>query len=170
MKKPPLTIIAALASNNVIGTNNDIPWHIPEDLKRFMKLTSHHKIIMGRNTFESLPGGPLKNREHIIISRSIKTDHPQCTVVTSVEGALAMCDTNSENFVIGGGGIYKLFLPLCSKMYLTHIQIEIEGNVFFPEFDKSEWKVNCEEIQVSKSGLQFRYCYYNRRKNSYNLN
>ena len=153
-----LSIIAAVASNNAIGKNNDLLWHISEDLKYFKKTTNGHTIIMGRKTFESFPNGPLPNRNHIILSKSVGVATESCTWVKSVEEAIAEADDERENFIIGGGSIYKLFLPYVNKMYLTHVQKDFDAEVYFPTYKASEWELlKGEEKTDEKSGLQYSF-------------
>lgn len=143
-----ITLIAAAAENNALGKNNEMIWHLPDDFKRFKKLTSGHDIILGRKTYESLDG-PLPNRKHIIITRqknyAEQVDASCCIVVESMEEAIAKTDANEENFVIGGGEIYKLALPLADKIELTRVHGTFEADAYFPEFDTAEWKLETEE-------------------------
>lgn len=135
-----ISIIAAVARNGVIGSGNQMPWHIGEDLKRFKAITSGHPVVMGRKTFESL-GRPLPNRRNVVISRNPAYDAPGAEVVFSLGEALAMFSPEEEVFIIGGGEIYRQALPLSDRIYLTHVEAEVEGDTRFPEFDPGEWKV-----------------------------
>lgn len=138
-----LSIIAAVARNGVIGKNNDLIWHLPEDLKRFKKLTQGHKIIMGRKTFESLPG-VLPNRHHIILTRDndFSIDDSNVEVVYSLQQVIETYkSTNEEVFVIGGGEIYTQFLPHTNKLYLTKVKKDFEGDTYFPQIKLDEWHV-----------------------------
>ncbi len=138
-----ISIIVAIASNNAIGKNNDLLWHLPNDLKRFKRLTTGHKIIMGRNTFLSLPIRPLPNRTSIVITDD-KNDHfPGASCVYSVEEAIQHVEPGEEAFIIGGGMVYKQFLPLAAKLYLTLVHHDFDADTFFPEINYSEW----EEIE-----------------------
>lgn len=142
-----LSIIVAKAKNNVIGKNNKLIWNIPDDLKRFRKLTTGHTIIMGRKTFESL-GRVLPNRLHIILStdRNYKVDDENVQVINDVNEIDKYINDEEEHFVIGGAMIYKLLMPKCSKLYITQIEKEFEGDAFFPEINKEEWKIVNEEM------------------------
>jgi dihydrofolate reductase len=142
------SIIVAIAENRAIGKNNDLLWYISNDLKRFKQLTTGHSIIMGRNTFFSLPKGPLPNRRNIIISDKIedyelekKYEDKDCKVVDSIEKAIEICNPTEENFIIGGGSIYKQFLPHADNLYLTLVHEKVlDADVFFPEYSSKDWK------------------------------
>ena len=140
-----ISLIAAVAQNNVIGRNNDLPWHLPDDFQFFKSKTSRHPIIMGRKSLESL-GKPLPKRTNIVITRDPGRIAPSFTekgviVTGSLEEALqeAKRVNDHEIFVIGGAEIYKQALPIATTLYLTEIQQQYEGDAHFPEFDKSEW-------------------------------
>lgn len=138
-----LSIIVAVASNGVIGGDNSLLWHVSEDLKRFKQLTLGHTIVMGRKTFESLPG-VLPKRNHVVITRdkNFSVDSPFVTVVHSIDELIAEYgDSDKEVFIIGGGEIYKQTLPYAKKFYLTEILKDFEGDTLFPQYDKNEWKV-----------------------------
>ncbi len=160
-----LSIIVAVASNGAIGKGNDLLWHISDDLKRFKKLTSGNTIIMGRKTFESLPGGPLPNREHIILTRDKSYKVPGCFVTGSIDDVLRKCDEEKENFVIGGGEIYRLFMPYCTKMYLTRVDKSFEADTFFPEVDFEIWKADFEsdKMKDDRSGIEYQYVNFIRK-------
>ncbi len=138
-----VSIIAALGRNNELGKDNQLLWHLSEDLKRFKRITTGHLIIMGRKTFDSLPG-VLPEREHIVISRdrSFSIPDERVKVVHSIEEALTLLKEEEENFVIGGGEIYRQFLPYTERLYLTIIDKEFPtADTFFPEIDYREWEV-----------------------------
>ncbi|MDA3942495.1 MAG: dihydrofolate reductase [Bacteroidetes bacterium] len=141
------SIIVAIAKNRAIGRNNDLLWYISEDLKRFKRITTGHTVIMGRNTFKSLPKGPLPKRKNIVI-----TDNPEdctlpemypdrdCMMVDSIKKAMDACNPKDENFVIGGESIYKQFLPYADRLYLTLIHENVtDADVFFPDFAPEKW-------------------------------
>lgn len=163
-----LSIIAAIGRKNELGKDNSLLWHLPEDLKRFKQITIGHPIIMGRKTFQSLPG-ILPDREHIVITRdsSFSVPDKRVKVVHSIEEALAIIDQEEENFVIGGGEIYRQLLPFAEKLYLTIIDEEFPAaDTFFPEIDYGEWEV-IEEIAGlvdDKSQLSYRWVDLNRKK------
>lgn len=153
-----LSIIAAVAANGAIGKGNDLLWHLSDDLKYFKRLTSGHKIIMGRKTFESFPNGPLPKREHVILSRSENAPQERCSFVKTVEEAIALADEKDENFVIGGGKIYELFLPFVAKMYLTHVRSDFDADTFFPAYNRAYWELHSGELHKDeKSGLQYSF-------------
>ncbi len=136
-----ITLIAALSRNRIIGKNNDLPWHLPDDMKFFMETTKDHCVIMGRKNYESLPlkFRPLPERTNIVVTRQRNFVAEGCQVVHSLEDALASANQKSDEeiFVIGGAEIYKLALPYAHKLYLTEIEAEIEGDTYFPLFDKT---------------------------------
>lgn len=140
-----ITLIAAVAENNALGKDNQMIWHLPDDFKRFRQLTTGHHIIMGRKTFESLPG-MLSNRTHVIITRQTDYKYEGCIVVNSLDEALAACPQNEEVFIIGGGEIYKQAIDKADKIELTQVYgTSPEADAFFPEIDKTEWKL-VEEV------------------------
>lgn len=145
-----LSIIVAVAKNNVIGKDNKLIWHLPADLKRFKELTTGKTIIMGRKTFESL-GRVLPNRKHIVLTKnkSWKYDDSQVKVITSIDELEKEIKDEEENFVIGGASIYKMLMPYANKMYITKIEEEFEGDTFFPDIDEKEWN-----IIETKSGVK----------------
>lgn len=156
-----LSIIVATAKNNVIGGDNKLLWHISEDLKRFKEITSGNTIIMGRKTFESLPG-ILPNRKHVVITRdkNFKVDSEMVEVIHSVDEILSTyAQSSNEAFIIGGGQIYEATLPFVKKLYLTEVQNDFDGDTKFPIINENEWKIefNSEEKKDAKSGLQFKF-------------
>lgn len=140
-----LIIIAAAAENNALGINNDLPWHLPDDFKRFKSLTTGHKIIMGRKTLESFPR-PLPNREHVVVSRdaNYKPKFP-CTLFHSLEDAIAYVKEDPVAFIIGGGQIYKQGMEFATKIELTRVHASVDADTFFPEIDLNQWKLIHEE-------------------------
>lgn len=152
-----ISIICAVASNNVIGNDNKLIWHIPSDLKRFKNITSGHPMIMGRKTFESLPG-ILPNRKHIIITRNedYKIDDERVEIFNSVEDVLHKYkDSNEEVFVIGGGEIYKLFINYADKMYLTMLNKAFEGDTYFPEIDMNNWMIDNKSENIIENEIEY---------------
>lgn len=157
-----LSIIVAKAKNNVIGKDNQLIWHISEDLKRFKKLTSGHNIIMGRKTFESL-GRVLPNRFHIVLSndKKLEIDDRNVKVINDVSELQEYIDSDEENFVIGGASIYKLLLPISGKLYITQIYEDFEGDTYFPEINQDEWKmIEKEEGQKDENDFRYEYITY----------
>jgi dihydrofolate reductase len=153
-----ISIIAALARNRTIGRGNTMPWRLPEDLKRFKRLTIGHAVIMGRKTFESI-GTPLTGRNNIVITRSADWSRAGCVVVNSLEAALAAIRGPEEAFVIGGAQIYALAMPLARRLYLTEIERDFEGDAFFPEFDRSQWREISRERHASGGAEGFDYAF-----------
>jgi dihydrofolate reductase len=139
-----ISLIAALSKNRVIGKDNDLPWHLPDDMKYFMQTTKAHHVIMGRKNYQSIPEKfrPLPNRTNIVVTRQQNFDAPNCTVVNSIEAALEIARNNNEHevFIIGGAEIYNQGLASANKLYLTEIEAEINGDTYFPDFNKSEWR------------------------------
>lgn len=144
-----LSVIVAMAHNRVIGLNNQMPWHLPADLAWFKKNTLNKPVIMGRKTFESI-GRPLPNRHNIVISRQIESiDNKISNVswVKSIDEAISLAQKQQpdEVFIIGGGNIYKQVLPLIDRLYLTHIDAELQGDTYFPDYLPEQWQVIYQE-------------------------
>ena len=156
-----LSIIVALAKNRAIGINNTLPWHLPEDLKRFKQLTMGHHIIMGRKTYESL-GRLLPGRKTVIVTRNLDYQVAGALVVHSLQEAMQVSETDSEAFVIGGAELYQQAIGLADKLYLTQIDQTFAGDAFFPEFDMREWRLLEQQIHISEGGLPFQYLSYQR--------
>ena len=161
-----LSIIVAKAKNNIIGKENKLIWKLPEDLKRFKELTTGHTIIMGRKTFESL-GRVLPNRKHIVFSKNpeLKIDDKNVQVVHSVIEIKEYIDNEEENFVIGGAVIYDLLMPYVTKMYVTEINQEFDGDASFPKISLESWKEVSREkgIKNEENPLDFDYVVYKRK-------
>ena len=157
MKK--VSIIVAIARNFAIGKDNQLLWHIPADLKRFKRITSGHQVIMGKLTYESLPFRPLKNRTNIVITDKQGETFEGCTTVYSIDEALNLCDDTEESFVIGGGSIYRQFLPYCNKLYLTMIDKDFEADTFFYQVDLDQWKLVEREDIAFDDELGFSYSF-----------
>jgi dihydrofolate reductase len=154
-----ISIIVAIARNLAIGKNNDLLWHIPEDLKRFKKLTTGHTIIMGKRTFESLPTKPLPNRRSIVITDIPGEVIPGCIMAYSIEDALALCDPDNENFIIGGGSVYRQFMPHADRLYLTIVHKDYDADIFYPEINFDEWIERDREDCNAMDTLGFDYSY-----------
>ncbi len=161
-----LSIIVAKAKNNIIGKENKLIWKLPADLKRFKELTTGHTIIMGRKTFESL-GRVLPNRKHIIFSQNpeLKIDNENVQVVHSMLEIQEYIENKEENFVIGGAMIYNLLMPYVTKMYVTEINKEFEGDAFFPKINPEMWEEVSREkgIKDEENPLDFDYVIYERK-------
>lgn len=157
----PISIIVAIADNMAIGKNNDLLFHLPNDLKRFKEITTGHTVIMGKRTYESLPRRPLPNRENMVISDVPNDKIEGCTMAYSIEDAVEKCSSDSESFIIGGGMVYKQFLPIANKLYLTFVHKEFDADVFFPEINFDEWIEEEREDIPFNEELGFSYSYVN---------
>lgn len=139
-----ISIIAALSENRVIGKNNDLPWHLPDDMKYFMQTTKGHYVIMGRKNYESIPEKfrPLPNRTNIVVTRQKNFVAEHCLVVHSLEEGLHLAEKaqQEEVFIIGGAEIYAQGFAKANRLYLTEIHGTIDGDTYFPEFNKNHWK------------------------------
>ncbi|WP_295673441.1 dihydrofolate reductase [uncultured Mucilaginibacter sp.] len=133
-----ISIVVAISENHVIGKDNKLLWYLPNDLKHFKEITSGHTVIMGRKTYESV-GKPLPRRRNIIITRQAISIEG-CEVVNSIEAALALCADEEEVFIVGGAEIYKQSMHLTDRIYLTIVHKVYDGDSFFPEINKSEWR------------------------------
>ena len=155
-----LSIIVAKAKNNIIGKDNKLLWHIPDDLKRFKELTINHNIIMGRKTFESI-GKILPNRKHIIFSQNpdFKIDNENIEIVHSMLQIQQYIEDENENFVIGGAMIYNLLMPYVTKMYVTEIDKDFEGDTVFPRINTEVWQEVSREDGPKDEENDFKYQY-----------
>ena len=147
-------MIAALSRNRVIGRNNSLPWHLPEDLKHFKRVTMGKPLLMGRKTFESI-GRALPGRTNIVLTRQPAFAAPGIVVVTDPQQALqlAQAETAEELMVIGGEEIYRLMLPMSSRLYLTEVDVQVEGDAYFPEFDPAQWRqLRREDFSAGNAG------------------
>ncbi len=149
-----VSIIAAMAKNRVIGSGGAIPWHLPNELQLFKRVTVGHHIIMGRKTYESI-GRLLPGRATVIVTRQPGYRAPGARVVHSLEEAIAACNGDDEVFVIGGGELYRAALPLADRIYLTTVDAEPAGDTYMPEFDLAEW----QEISAQSFGADDRHRY-----------
>ncbi len=155
-----VSAIVAIAENNVMGKDNDIPWYLPADLKYFKKTTLGHHIIMGRKTYQSI-GNPLPKRTNIIITRNPFFIASGCISTNSIEQALSVALENGEEeaFIIGGAEIYKLSIPYLDKLYITKVDLNIKGDTFFPEIDFSNWNLISEEPHEKNGKNEFDYTF-----------
>ncbi len=158
-----LSLIVAKAENNVIGKDNKLLWHLPEDLKRFKNLTTGHTIIMGRKTFESL-GRVLPNRKHVVFTQNpnFKVDDVNVKIVHSLSDIQEYVEDKNENFVIGGEKIYNLLMPYVSKMYITEIHKDFDGDTFFPNVDLESWKETSRE-KMNADDFDYDFVVYERK-------
>jgi dihydrofolate reductase len=157
-----LSTIVAIANNRVIGVNNTLPWHLPEDLKRFRTLTMGHHIIMGRKTYDSL-GRLLPGRTTVIVTRNNDFKVEGALIAHSLQDAIALCKDDDEAFLIGGAELYQEGLKLSSKLYITEIVLDVEGDAYFPEYSSDAWLETSREAHVSEQGLAFNYVTYVRK-------
>lgn len=158
-----ISIIWAMGKNRELGLDLEIPWHIPNDFKHFKKITSGHSVIMGLKTFQSL-GKPLPNRRNIVLDFT-KQDIKGVEFATSIPESISMVKEEDEAFVIGGASIYKQFLQVADKLYMTYIDHEFIANIFFPEFDLDEWKLIKEEkgLKNDKNPYDYYFREYERK-------
>ena len=161
-------IIAAIGKNMVIGSNGKIPWHLPEDLKRFKEMTKGKIVVMGRKTYESI-NGHLPERLNIVITSQKKYNAPECLLCPDIETVLyfAKQDKNSEVFFIGGESIFKEALKIADKMFLTFINQDFEGDAFFPNFNPNEWEqTGCEKGKTDdENSYEYWFVTFSRKQN-----
>ncbi|MES2636910.1 MAG: dihydrofolate reductase [Pseudomonadota bacterium] len=157
-----LSIIVAVANDNVIGINNGLPWHLPEDLKRFRALTTGHHIIMGRKTYESL-GRLLPNRTTVIVTRNKDYQVEGALIANSLESAIKLCQDDNEPFLIGGAELYQDGIALANKLYLTQVNISVAGDAFFAEINLNDWQLSEKKDHIAASGLQYSDLVYVRK-------
>ena len=157
-----LSIIVAKAKNNVIGKDNKLLWHIPEDLKRFKSLTTGHTIIMGRKTFYSI-GRVLPNRKHVVLTHNpdFKVHDENVEIVHSIDEIKKYIESDEENFVIGGAMIYNLLMPYVTKMYITEIDKNFEGDSVFPPVNLEKWK-EVKRVESKDDNLEYSFVDYER--------
>ncbi len=159
-----ISIIVAVAQNFAIGKNNDLLFHLPNDLKRFKQITTGHPVIMGRNTLLSLPKGALPNRRNVVITDNPDEKFDRCEMVFSIEEAIEAVKDEPEAFVIGGGMIYRQFYPLAGKLYLTLVHRDFDADVYFPEIDFREWaELSREDLFDEKNNFNYSYLNLKRR-------
>jgi len=153
-----ITLIAAAAQNDALGKDNDLIWHISEDLKRFKRLTTGHAIIMGRKTFESMPKA-LPNRTNIVLTKNKNYKAEGAVVASTIEEALVLAGEDNQPFIIGGAQIYSLFMDHCNRIELTRVHHDFEADVFFPKIDTSKWKISKEEFISKTEDQPYNYTY-----------
>ena len=159
--EPRIYVVAAVAANGIRGANGKLPWHLPEDLKHFKRLTLGHPVIMGRRTWESLPGA-LPGRENIVVSRNAGFDAPGAAVAASLDAAIAFCAGEKVAFVIGGTSLFAEALPIASGLVMTEIQRDYDGDTRFPAYDRSQWREAQREAHTSADGVRFDFVLYER--------
>ena len=157
--RPKIYLVVALASNGVIGKDGQLPWHLPEDLKHFKRLTLGHPVIMGRRTWESLPGA-LPGRDNIVVTRQVGYQAEGAAVAGSLEAALALCIGEPVVFVIGGSRLFEASLPLAAGLVMTEIHRDYAGDTWFPQYDRSRWRESQRERHVAQDGTKFDFVLY----------
>jgi dihydrofolate reductase len=162
---PEIVIIAAVASNRVIGRDNQLIWNIPEDMAHFKALTQGHTVLMGRKTWESLPPRfrPLPGRRNIVISRQADYAAPGAELAGSLEAGLALAAANETVFVIGGAEIYKQAIAVAKRLEITEVALSPEGDSWFPEISPAVWSENQRKTPPSQTGTGFAFVSYSRR-------
>lgn len=157
-----ITIIVATDRNGGIGYRNNLLAHLPGDLKRFRKITMGHCLIMGKKTWESLPKKPLPGRENIVLTDNELDCFDCASTARSIDEALKMCSQGREIFIIGGGSVYRQFMPLADRLLVTHIHKEFQADTFFPEIRPDEWYISEQEdyIPAAPGELSFTYTSY----------
>ena len=158
---PRIYLVVAVASNGIIGANGRLPWHLPEDLKHFKRLTMGHPVIMGRRTWESLKG-PLPGRENIVVTRTPGYGAQGAAVANSLEGALALCAGEPVAFVIGGSRLFAESLPIADGLVVTEIHKDFAGDTWFPPYDRTRWREAQREAHTAADGTRFDFVRYER--------
>ncbi len=151
-----ISLIAAVSANGVIGRGGELPWHLSDDLKRFKQLTLGKPIGMGRKTFESI-GRALPGRQNIVLTKQSEFVADDCDVVPTVDAAIAMAGDAGEIMVIGGSEVYKLFLPLAERIYMTRVHMDIDGDARFPELDDDQWQETKREHHDADDSNEYEF-------------
>ncbi len=159
-----ISLIVAASANGVIGADGELPWHLPDDFRYFKQVTMGKPIVMGRRTWESI-GRPLPGRQNIVVTRQRDFEAAGTTVVDSPEAAVATADETDELMIIGGGEIYRRFLPIAHRVYLTRVEVDVEGDTFFPALDDAEWRLASTESHPAdeRHAWAFEFRVYERR-------
>lgn len=153
-----ISIIVAASTNNVIGVQDELPWRLSDDLKRFKRLTMGKPIVMGRRTYESI-GRPLPGRQNIVITRQQDYLADGCDVVASPEAAIEAAGDAPEIMIIGGGEIYELFLPTADRIYMTRVHAEVNGDAIFASLDEDKWVVTGREEHIANESHRFNFTF-----------
>ncbi|HEX5611786.1 MAG TPA: dihydrofolate reductase [Burkholderiales bacterium] len=162
---PRIYLVAAIAANGVIGAQGRLPWHLPEDLRRFKQITLGHPVVMGRKTWESI-GKPLPGRENIVITRRRDYRAPGAVLVASLDEALAHCKDQDRVYVIGGSAVFRAALPIATGLVLTEIHRDYAGDVYWPEIDRTAWREAKRETHVGANGIPFDFVHYERARDA----
>lgn len=160
---PSLSLIVAVARNGVIGAGNALPWRLPADLRRFRSLTTGHTIVMGRKTWQSLPGA-LPGRQNVVVTRQADFRAEGALVVRSLDDALAAATLPPPVYCIGGGELYRLALPRADVLYVTEIDIDVEGDTTFPALDRAQWREIYRESHARDAADGFDYAFVTYRR------
>jgi len=157
-----LCLVVAIAANGIIGAKGKLPWHLPEDLKHFKQVTLGHPVIMGRRTWESLPGGALPGRKNIVVTRQAGYAAPGAVLAHSLDAALALCAGAPTVCVIGGEQLFAESLPRAAVLEMTEIHRDFPGDTSFPAYDRSQWREVKREAHTAKDGMRFDFVSYER--------
>lgn len=162
MNRPALTLIGAVARNGAIGKDNGLLWSEPEDLKHFRRVTMDRPVIMGRRTWDSLPPRfrPLPGRRNVVVTRDAAWHADGADTATSLDAALALLEGAPETFVIGGAQIYELAMPFATRLLLTEIDQDLDGDTFFPDFDRRAFAVTAREPRIAGNGVGYSFVTY----------
>ena len=158
-----ISIIVAVSDDWGIGKDNELLWNISEDLKRFKRLTTGNTIIMGKKTWESLPRRPLPGRKNIVLTDNLKETIEGAVTCYSIDDAVSKCGKQEEVFIIGGGSIYRQFMPLADRLCITHVHKKAPADIYFPKIDRRTWKV-VEEEEFKSGEIPYTYVIYGRRR------
>jgi dihydrofolate reductase len=160
-----ISIIVAVSDDWGIGKDNELLWHISEDLKRFKRLTLGKTVVMGKKTWESLPKKPLPGRKNVVLTDNPNELIENSVTAYSIEDALGKCEMNEEIFIIGGGSIYRQFMPVADRLYITHVHKKAAADIYFPEIDLKVWEVTEKEEFISdgEEGIPYTYTIYERK-------
>ena len=161
MSKPIISLVCAMANNRVIGKDNKMPWHLPADLQHFKSVTMSKPIVMGRKTYESI-GRPSPGRQNVVISRNSEYKLEGCDVVTSIESALELLSNHEEIMIIGGGFLYSKMIDKADKLFLTFIDLDVDGDTYFPEYEQLKLKLVSEIacLKDEKNPYNYRFANY----------
>lgn len=162
---PRLTLVVARARHGVIGRDNTLPWHLPEDLQHFKATTMGHPILMGRRTFESI-GRPLPGRRSIVLSRDPGWAREGCERAGSLDEAIALCAGLPEAFVVGGAAVYAQALPRADRLIVTEVDLEVDGDAWFPAIDPAAWACTSRSPAISRTGQHYEIGIWERRRDS----
>jgi dihydrofolate reductase len=158
-----ISIIVAISEDLGIGKDNELLWHISEDLKRFRRLTTGNAVIMGKKTWESLPRKPLPGRKNIVLTDNRQEVIENAITAYSLQDALSKCSCDEEIFIIGGGSIYRQYMPLADRLFITHVHRKAAADIYFPEIDPEIWQVT-EKEEFVESDIPYTYTIYERKK------